>query len=108
MKRWFAIWTIFALFIMARSTWYDPLYRNLPCSAPDTPPSLVCDLNWMGVVYVTFHHLIAVGTADFLASWLFLLVPPLLLWYGVKAILATVRMLDTAVTSWWQRTSSGR
>jgi hypothetical protein len=91
MKRWFAIWTIFALFIMARSAWYDPLYRNMPCS---TPP-LVCDLNWMGAVYVALHRLIAVGTVDFFASWLFLLVPPFLLWYMGAAILAVARRVAT-------------
>jgi hypothetical protein len=67
MKRWFAIWTILALVTMAWSAWTDPFYRNLPCPPP-SPPSYVCGLNWMGAVYVTLHNLIAVGTADFLAS----------------------------------------
>jgi hypothetical protein len=79
MKRWFAVWTVIAFVGMARSAWHDPLYRDL-------------DLNWMGAAYVTLHHLIAVGTADFFASWFMLLVPPVLLWYvGTAASLLLPR-----------------
>ena len=74
-------WISLALVVMVWNTWHD--YRGLPCP----PPSLqVCGLNWMGAVYVTLHHLIAVGTAEFFASWFTLLVPPLLLWYTGTAI----------------------
>jgi hypothetical protein len=78
MKRWFAVWAVLAFVVMARSEWHNPLYRDL-------------DLNWMGAAYVTLHHLIAVGTADFFASWFMLLVPPLLLWYAGTAIVLVVK-----------------
>jgi hypothetical protein len=90
MKRWFAIWIAFALFLMVWSTYLDPLYHNLPCPPP-SPPSQVCDLNWMGIIYVTLRHLIAIGTADFVASWFFLLVPPLVLWYAGRVIVVVAR-----------------
>jgi hypothetical protein len=78
MKRWFAIWISFALFVIAWSEWHNPLYRDL-------------DLNWMGAIYLTLHHLIAIGTIDFFASWILLLVPPLLLWYAGTVIVMVAR-----------------
>src|ERR1700730_7573700 len=65
MKWWFAIWIGFALFMMVSAL----------------------DLNWMGAAYLKLHHLIAIGTADFFATWTMLLVPPLVLWYGGVGIL---------------------
>jgi hypothetical protein len=90
MKRWFAIWIAYALFMMVLNTWNDPLYRNLPCPQP-APPEYVCDLNWMGVVYMTLHHFIAIGTVDFFKSWFMLLVPPFVLWYAGKLIVVVAR-----------------
>jgi hypothetical protein len=43
-------------------------------------------VNWMGAAYLTLHHLITIGTANFFASWFILLVVPLLLWYAGLAV----------------------
>ena len=73
MKWWFAIWIGFALFMMVSA-----LVSAL-------------DLNWMGAAYLKLHHLIAIGTADFFATWIMLLVPPLVLWYAGVGILVLGR-----------------
>jgi K+ transporter len=78
MKLWLTIWIGFALVTMAWSEWHNPLYGEL-------------GLTWMGAAYLTLHHFIAIGTADFFASWFMLLVPPLLLWYAGAGIIAVAR-----------------
>jgi len=78
MKLWLALWIGSALVTMTWSELHNPLYRDL-------------GLNWMGAAYLTLHHLIAIGTADFFASWFMLLVPPLLLWYAGAATVAVAR-----------------
>jgi hypothetical protein len=54
MKKWLIAWIVLALIVMWRAAWNDPLYPGI---------------NWMGATYLTLHHLIAFGTADFYASW---------------------------------------
>jgi hypothetical protein len=78
MKWWFSIWIGFVLFTMVSSEWHNPFNRDL-------------DLSWMGAVYLKLHHLIAIGTADFFATWLMLLVPPVVIWYGGVGILVLGR-----------------
>jgi hypothetical protein len=61
-----ALWIGCVLVTTARIELHNPLYGDLG------------GLNWMGAAYVTLHHLIAIGTVDFFAIWIMLLVPPLL------------------------------
>jgi len=72
MNKWFAAWIVLTLTVMWWAAWNDPLYPGI---------------NWMGATYLMLHHLVAVGTADFFAAWLFLLFPPLV----VSVIMREVR-----------------
>jgi hypothetical protein len=65
-KVWLTLWIGFVLVGTARSELHNPLYHDLG------------GLNWMGAAYMTLHHLIAIGTVDFIVIWFLLLVPPLL------------------------------